>query len=209
MGAFLAPLGIRITVWSFTPSRIRIITSRRSKSKSLVTGWKWAGVSLGRVALSFCCAGAGDCAETANIAPQIATFRNLTVALSCVALQIIQISPRRSGDMVPWQYLRIRVFGCARGNAPADYRRISTSCPVTAGSPVRRKRIHSGDGARGNGSTTSLATWAKGKFLAGERARIGTQLAGALRTLRAGIWRRCLLPLSACSDLPAYPSRLH
>jgi len=25
----------------------------------LVTGWKWAGVSLGRVELSFCCAAAG------------------------------------------------------------------------------------------------------------------------------------------------------
>src|SRR5579859_3617966 len=102
MGAFLAPLGMRMTVWSLTPSRMRIITSRRSKSKSLATDWKWAGVSLGRVELSFCCATDCDGEDTVKSIPQVAVARNLAMALLCVALRIIQLSPRRSGDTVLW-----------------------------------------------------------------------------------------------------------
>jgi len=46
-----------------------------------VTGWKWAGVSLGRVALSFCCAAVGGCAEMDKSTPKVAAARNLTQAL--------------------------------------------------------------------------------------------------------------------------------
>jgi len=41
-----APLGTRMMVWSFTPSRIGIMKSRRSCSQLSVTGEKWLGVSL-------------------------------------------------------------------------------------------------------------------------------------------------------------------
>src|ERR1700674_2659088 len=50
MGAFLAPLGTRMTVCSFTPSRMGIMTSRLAWSKLSVTGVNCTGVSLGRVA---------------------------------------------------------------------------------------------------------------------------------------------------------------
>ena len=45
--ALVADRGTRITVCSFTPSRIAIITSRRSKSNDEVAGFNCAGVSLG------------------------------------------------------------------------------------------------------------------------------------------------------------------
>ena len=48
MGALLAPFGTMMTVCSFTPSRMGIITSRLMYSKLSVTGWKLAGVSLGK-----------------------------------------------------------------------------------------------------------------------------------------------------------------
>src|SRR6476619_6921781 len=50
MGADLLPralFGTRMTVCSFTPSRIGIITSRRTWSKAPVTGVNVRGVSLG------------------------------------------------------------------------------------------------------------------------------------------------------------------
>ena len=47
IGARVAPFGTMTTVWSFTPSRIGIITSRFTWSKVAVTGWSVAGVSLG------------------------------------------------------------------------------------------------------------------------------------------------------------------
>src|SRR5688572_17157862 len=48
MGAPRAPLGTRITVCSLTPSRIGIMTSRRTWSKLSTAGCRVAGVSLGR-----------------------------------------------------------------------------------------------------------------------------------------------------------------
>ena len=48
IGAFFAPFGTRVTVWSLTPSRIGIITSRRTWSNASVRGVNCAGVSLGR-----------------------------------------------------------------------------------------------------------------------------------------------------------------
>src|SRR4051812_18193226 len=50
MPALLAPLGTRMTVCSFTPSRIGIIISRRTKSKLEVCDSTCAGVSLGNPA---------------------------------------------------------------------------------------------------------------------------------------------------------------
>ena len=47
IAAPLAPRGTRITVCSFTPSRIGIISSRRSKSKLAVRGVNVAGISDG------------------------------------------------------------------------------------------------------------------------------------------------------------------
>jgi hypothetical protein len=67
-----------------------------------VTGWKWAGVSLGRVALSFCCAAACDGDDIIKSMPQVAEAKKFAMALMCVALRIIQLSPRPSGDTVLW-----------------------------------------------------------------------------------------------------------
>src|SRR5271154_2797494 len=50
IGARLAPLGMRISVCSLTPSRMGIITSRRTYSSESVLGTKCAGVSFGNVA---------------------------------------------------------------------------------------------------------------------------------------------------------------
>src|SRR5215475_13551839 len=49
MGALFAPLGTRITVCSFTPSRMGIITSRLTYSKPSLVGSNFCGVSLGKV----------------------------------------------------------------------------------------------------------------------------------------------------------------
>src|SRR5436309_2780495 len=49
MGAGFATFGTMITVCSFTPSRIGIITSRRTYSKPLFVGLNSCGVSAGRV----------------------------------------------------------------------------------------------------------------------------------------------------------------
>src|SRR5712692_120471 len=56
IGEFFAPLGTRMTVCSFTPSRMGIMISRRVYSKLSVTGSNLAGVSLGKLA---CEAGGG------------------------------------------------------------------------------------------------------------------------------------------------------
>ena len=47
MGARRAPFGTRMTVCSFTPSRIGIMTSRRTWSKPSLVGTSFAGISLG------------------------------------------------------------------------------------------------------------------------------------------------------------------
>src|SRR5450830_504233 len=49
MGARFAPFGTRMTVCSFTPSRMGIMTSRRTWSKPTKVGVSFAGVSLGSV----------------------------------------------------------------------------------------------------------------------------------------------------------------
>src|SRR5215213_6381993 len=50
MGAPFAPLGTRMTVCSFTPSRMGIITSRLTWSKPWYVGSNFGGVSLCKVA---------------------------------------------------------------------------------------------------------------------------------------------------------------
>jgi hypothetical protein len=47
IGAFLVPFGIRMTVFSFTPSRIGIISSRLTKSNASLWVSNLSGVSLG------------------------------------------------------------------------------------------------------------------------------------------------------------------
>src|SRR6476619_7547129 len=62
MGADLPPralFGTRMTVCSFTPSRIGIITSRRTWSKAAVTGLNMRGVSLGNC--GYCGGWANSC----------------------------------------------------------------------------------------------------------------------------------------------------
>src|SRR5271169_915978 len=91
IGARFAPFGTRITVWSFTPSRIAIMTSRRSKSAAAFGGVNFAG-------MSGVSGGVGSTASRPNENVTSAGMRRLGVRMS--RRDYRRISPRAQSVIV-------------------------------------------------------------------------------------------------------------
>src|SRR4051812_48088977 len=88
-----------MTVWSLTPSRMAIISTRRTYSKLLFEGWKAGGVSLGK----FGYLGGGVWAIADAL---IDVIRNTSFFISTLSLQGKPIESRFGSQSSWWSRLR-------------------------------------------------------------------------------------------------------